>query len=70
MKKILTGALAALTIGGALAATTAPASAQPRGGHHGDYHGDYRGGYGGGGYRGNDALGAGLVGLALGAVWR
>ncbi len=70
MNKFLTGALAALTIGGSLAATTVPASAQPHGGYHGGRGGDdggYRGGYGGG-YRGNDALGAGLVGLALGAA--
>ena len=67
MKTILTGALAALTIGGALAATTVPASAQPHGGYRGGgYHGDYRGyrgGYGGYGY-----AGAALAGLAIGAA--
>jgi hypothetical protein len=66
MKAILTGALAALTIGGALAATTLPAAAE---GRHG-----YGGGYGGGwhdrdrGDRGNDAAAAGLFGLAIGAA--
>ncbi len=57
MKKILTGALAALTIGGALAASTVPASAEPWRGHDHGWHG--RGwGYGA----------AGLVGLATGVA--
>lgn len=82
MKKILTGALAALTIGGAMAATTVPAAAQSRDGYHnggGGYHGGYdrgggyhnggyRGGYYGGGYRGGDATAAALIGLMAGAA--
>jgi hypothetical protein len=65
MKTILTGALAALTMGGALAASTVPASAEPRGGHwNGGGRGDRDG------WRGDrgDAVGAGLLGLALGAA--
>jgi hypothetical protein len=62
MKRILTGALAALTLGGALAATAVPASAAP---WHGGY--GYRGGYHGGwGYGGVAA--AGILGLAAGAA--
>jgi hypothetical protein len=63
MNKIVTGALAALTLGGAIAATTVPAEAQP-----------FRGGYshgGGYGYRGpgvGAAVGAGILGLAVGAA--
>ncbi len=61
-KKILTGALAALTLGGALAATTVPASAAEhwRGGY--DHRGYDRG------WRGGDAAGAALLGLSLGAA--
>ena len=59
MRKILTAALAALTIGGAVAATTTSADAAPYGGYR---HGGY--GYG----RGPGlAIGAGLLGLAVGA---
>ena len=44
MRKLLTAALAALTLGGAVAAAASPASAHPYGwGHHGDYF--YRGYY-------------------------
>jgi hypothetical protein len=64
MRKALTAALAAITLGGAVCATAAPAEAQ-----------HYRGGYGGygGHYRhdrdnGGAALAAGVVGLALGAA--
>jgi hypothetical protein len=60
MKKLVTGALAALTLGGALVAATAPAQAQP-----------FRGGYYHGGYRGpgvGAAVGAGILGLAVGAA--
>ncbi len=58
-KKILTGALAALTLGGALAATGAlPAAAEE---HHG-----WRGGYDRG-WRGGEA-GAALLGLSVGAA--
>ena len=62
MRKALTTAIAALTLGGAVCATAAPAEAQY-----------YRGGYGGHyyGHRHNDggaALAAGVVGLALGAA--
>jgi hypothetical protein len=79
MRKILTAATAALTLAGALVATTAPVQAQTRG-HGGSFHGaavrgggfrggGYRGGYGyrGGGYRGY-GIGAGLAGFALGAA--
>ncbi|MDR3509415.1 MAG: hypothetical protein P4L64_16100 [Caulobacteraceae bacterium] len=80
MKKILTAALAALTLGGAAMATATPADAAPwhggggrgyYGGYHGGGYGGYRGGYGGyrGGYGwGGGALVAGLAGLAVGAA--
>jgi hypothetical protein len=86
MKKILTGALAALAIGGALAATAVPAAADPyhggggdrggwRGGDRGGWRGGDRDGWRGGdrgGWRGGDRggayLGAGLLGLAVGAA--
>jgi len=61
MNKIVTGALAALTLGGAIAATTVPADAQP-------FAGGYHGGYG---YRGpgvGAVVGAGVLGLAVGAA--
>ena len=65
-KKILAGALAALTLGGALAATTTPAAAYDRGWHGGYAHGGgyYRGGYG----RGYGVGVAALTGLAVGAA--
>jgi hypothetical protein len=62
MKKIITTALAALTVAGAAAATATPAAAAPWG-HGGYYHG--------GGYRGwgpGAAVGAGLLGFAVGAA--
>jgi hypothetical protein len=62
MRKILTAALAALTVGGAVVATAAPADAAPYG-WHGGYHGGYGRGYGPG-----LAVGAGLLGLAVGAT--
>ncbi|MDB5428566.1 MAG: hypothetical protein JWR47_1728 [Phenylobacterium sp.] len=68
MRKLLTAAMAAITLGGAVCATAAPAEARPHGG------GYYGGGYGGGYYGGrhhNDAgvaVAAGVVGLALGAA--
>jgi opacity protein-like surface antigen len=80
MRKVLTAALAALTLGGAMAATAVPAQAAPHGGwgghgyHGGGYHG---GGWGGHGYRGGwghrggyagPAIVAGVAGLALGAA--
>jgi hypothetical protein len=58
MRKILTAALAALTIGGAVTATATTADAAPFGGWH---HGGR--GFGGAGV----AVGAGLLGLAVGA---
>jgi hypothetical protein len=69
MRKILTAALAALTFGGAVAASTAPAEAQA-------YHRWGGGGWHGGGYRyyghghsdAGVAVAAGVVGLALGAA--
>ncbi len=56
MKKILTGAIAALTVVGATAASIAPASAR-------EWHG-------GGGYHrgGGDAVAAGILGLGIGAA--
>jgi hypothetical protein len=57
-KKILTGALAALTLGGALAATAMPAAAYDRGWHGGGWHGD----------RGYGYAGAALLGLGVGAA--
>ena len=62
MRKILTAALAALTIGGAVTATATTADAAPFGGGHFGYHGGYGRGYGPG-----LAVGAGLLGLAVGA---
>jgi hypothetical protein len=64
MRKILTAALAALTVGGAVAATTTPADAAPFYGHGGYYGHGY--GYGRG-YGPGLAVGAGLLGLAVGA---
>jgi hypothetical protein len=62
MKKVLTAALAALTLGGAVATAAAPADARPYDGHY----------YGGGHYyrhdNGGAAVAAGVVGLALGAA--
>jgi len=68
MKKTLTAALAALTFGGAIAATAAPAEARGHGYHGGGYNsGSY---YGGNRYNNNAgvAVAAGIVGLALGAA--
>jgi len=63
MRKTLTAAMAALTFGGAVAATAVPAEARP---YDGRYYGDYRRDR-----RDNDAgvaIAAGIVGLALGAA--
>ncbi len=60
MKKLMTGAAIALTLGGATLATATPASAQHWRGGYG-YHGGY-------GYGGGAVLGAGLLGLAVGAA--
>lgn len=79
MKKTLTGALAALTVGGALAASAVPAAAEPHGWHGGGDRGWHGGGYRGwrgDGYRGwrgdgygwGGAAAAGLIGLAAGAA--
>jgi len=72
MRKILTATVAALTLGGAMVSTAAPAEARPYG-YGGYYHGG--GYYGGhryyGHHHGNDAgvaIAAGVVGLALGAA--
>jgi hypothetical protein len=74
MRKILTAAVAALTLAGGMAATTAPVQAQTRG-HGGGFHGGggFRGGgFRGGGFRGGGfrgrGFGAGLAGFALGAA--
>jgi hypothetical protein len=68
MRKILTVALAALTLGGAVAAAATPAAARPHGGWGG--HGYYGGGryYGHRGSVAGPAIAAGVVGLALGAA--
>ena len=62
MRKFLTAALAALTFGGAIAASTTPAQAQRYGHGHGRYYGGH--------HRDNTgaAVAAGVVGLALGAA--
>jgi hypothetical protein len=61
IKKALTAAAIALTLGGAAVATATPAAAQ--GWHGGYYHGGWhRGGWGPGA-----AVGAGILGLAVGA---
>ena len=63
MRKFLTTAVAALTFGGAVAATATPADAQSRYRHGGDYRHHHRGS--------NDAgvaAVAGIAGLALGAA--
>lgn len=72
MRKILTAAVAALTLAGGMAAATAPVQAQTRG-HGGGFHGGggFRGGgFRGGGFRGGRGfgVGAGLAGFALGAA--
>ena len=75
LKKILIGAAAVLSIGGATLAGAVPAEAQ---GYHGGGHGGWGGhggGYGYGGYYGRGhgrdyggyVLGAGILGIALGA---
>ncbi len=61
LKKVMTGAAIALTLGGAALATATPAAAQRW--HGGGYYGGYHRGYGGGA-----VLGAGLLGLAVGAA--
>jgi hypothetical protein len=80
MRKVLTAALAALTVGGSIAATATPAAAQHAhwsghtgGGHWSGGHWGGRGGYYGGHYHGDNddwawGLGAGLAGFALGAA--
>jgi hypothetical protein len=63
MRKVLTAALAAITLGGAVCATAAPAEARD--------HDHYYGGRYYGGHRHNDAgaaVAAGVLGLALGAA--
>jgi hypothetical protein len=63
MKKALTAAMAAVTLGGAVAATAAPAEARDWGHHYyGGYYGHRHHGDGGA------AVAAGVVGLALGAA--
>jgi hypothetical protein len=63
LKKILIGAAALLSVGGATLATTSAADAAPyyRGGY------GYHGGYGYRGYGGGAVLGAGILGVAIGA---
>jgi hypothetical protein len=60
LRKSITGALAALTLGATVAATATPASADWRG-HRGGWHGGHQRGWGG-------PVAAGVIGgLALGA---
>ena len=66
MRKALTAAMAAITLGGAVCATAAPAQAQRY--HGGGYGGHYSGRYYGHGNNGGAAIAAGVVGLALGAA--
>jgi hypothetical protein len=66
MRKIVTAAVAALTLGGAAAATATPASAQSWRG--GGYDHGYRGGWRHGGWGPGAAVGAGILGLAVGAA--
>ncbi len=72
MKKIMTGALAALTLGSGVMATATPAAAQRWEGHRGGWSGER--GWGGGwdrdrrGFGGGAVLGAGILGLAVGAA--
>jgi hypothetical protein len=82
MRKLLTSAIAALTLGGSLLTTAAPATAASfHGGgfHGGGFHGGgfHGGGFRGGGFRGGGFRGrgfgggaffAGAAGLALGAA--
>lgn len=66
MRKFITAAVAALTLGGAMVATTAPAEARPYGYYHGGY---WRGGhYYGHGVGPGVAIAAGVAGLAVGAA--
>jgi hypothetical protein len=60
MRKALTAAMAAITLGGAVCATATAADARP-------FHGGFHGGFHHGG-RGGAAVAAGVVGLALGAA--
>ena len=67
MRKTLAASVAALTFGGAVAATAIPTAAEAR--PHGGYHGGY--GYGGHYYRHDNngaAIVAGIAGLAIGAA--
>jgi hypothetical protein len=60
MRKLMTAAMAAITLGGAVMATAAPAEAQPR--HHSYYRGYNR-------HNGSGAaVAAGVAGLAIGAA--
>jgi hypothetical protein len=67
MRKALTAAMAAITLGGAVCATAVPAQAQHYNrGHGGGYNGGHSYGHG---YNNNGAaVAAGVVGLALGAA--
>ena len=68
MRKLLTAGLAALTLGGSVLATTAPAQAAPFHGFNGGFHNGYRGGFRGRGIGPGGVLAAGVIGLALGAA--
>lgn len=68
MRKIITGAIAALTAAATIGATAAPALAEPHGGWRGGegWHGGWRGDHDDD--RGWGVFGAGLAGFALGAT--
>lgn len=68
MRKFFASALAALTFGGAVAATATPAAADPHWGHGGYYRGDYGHRHHGGGDDVAIAAAAGIAGLALGSA--
>jgi hypothetical protein len=67
LKKAAIAATALATVGGASLSTAAPADAAPfHGGGYGG-HGGFRGGYGFRGYGPGVAIGAGILGVAIGA---
>ena len=71
MRKLITGTAAALALAATTLGAVAPAEAQWRGGGYRGHYGGHYGGYGGHYYRGGRtgaAVGAGILGLAVGAA--
>ncbi len=66
LKKVLLGAVTTLAVGGATLGLATTADAAPWGGFRGGYHGGYYGGYHRG-FGGAGLLGAGILGVAIGA---